>query len=54
MSVPTAGWATAPIWISLARVEALGHFGTVEQMHAAMDRLFVLCEPRAAPGGTNA
>lgn len=25
------------IWISLARVEAVGHFGTVEQMHAAMD-----------------
>jgi hypothetical protein len=41
------------IWISLARVEALGHFGTVEQMHAAMDRLFVLCQSRAAPGGTN-
>ena len=30
------------IWIRLARVEALGHFGTVEQMHAAMDRLFVI------------
>jgi hypothetical protein len=41
------------IWVSLPRVEALGHFGTVEQVHAAMDRLFVLCEPRAAPGETN-
>jgi hypothetical protein len=39
------------VWINLARVEALGQFGTVEQMQAAMDRLFVLCEPRAAPGG---
>jgi hypothetical protein len=40
------------IWISLARVEALGHFGTVEQMHAAMDQYAHLFEPRSGKDQT--
>jgi hypothetical protein len=35
------------IWVNLARVAALGTFGTEEQMHAAMDQYALLFEPRS-------
>lgn len=38
------------IWTNLARVAALGAFGTEEQMHAAMDQYARLFEPRADEG----
>jgi hypothetical protein len=38
------------IWINLARVAALGAFGTDEQMHAAMDQYVLLFEPTADEG----
>ena len=37
----------AAIWINLARVAALGAFGTDEQMHAAADQYALFFEPRA-------
>jgi hypothetical protein len=35
------------IWINLARIAALGTFGTEEQMHAAMDQYALLFEPKS-------
>lgn len=35
------------IWINLARVAALGMFGTEEQMHAAMDQYVLLFGPKS-------
>jgi hypothetical protein len=42
------------IWINLARVAALGAFGTDEQMHAAMDQYAILFEAKAEDGGDTA
>ena len=38
------------IWVSLARLETLSAFGNLEDMHAAMDRLFLLCERKSGEG----
>ena len=38
------------IWNSLARVETLSAFGSVEEMHAAMDQVFLLCESKSGEG----
>jgi hypothetical protein len=35
------------IWVSLARLETLSSFGNLEDMHAAMDRLFLLLKPKS-------
>ena len=38
------------IWVSLARLETLSTFGNLEDVHAAMDRLFLLCEHKSDEG----
>jgi hypothetical protein len=38
------------IWVSLARLETLSAFGNLEDVHAAMDRLFLLCERKSGEG----
>jgi hypothetical protein len=35
------------IWVSLARLETLSAFGKIGDVHAAMDRLFLLCERKS-------
>jgi hypothetical protein len=42
------------IWVSLARLETLSAFGNLEDMHAAMDRLFLLCERKSGEGDDGA
>ncbi len=38
------------IWLSLARIATVGAFGSDEEMRAAMDRHFLLCEPESSKG----
>ena len=40
------------IWVNLARAEMLSLFGTTEEMHAAMDQVFLLCEQKSGEGDT--
>jgi hypothetical protein len=42
------------IWINLARVAALGAFGTDAEMHAAMDQYALLFEAKAEDGDDTA
>ena len=37
------------IWISLARGVTLGTFGNAQELHAEMDRCFLLCEANSKP-----
>jgi hypothetical protein len=39
------------IWVSLARLETVSAFGNLEDVHAAMDRLFLLCERKSGEYG---
>jgi hypothetical protein len=41
---------TVSIWVNQARVGMLGLFGTVQEVHAAMDQVFLLCEPKSGEG----
>jgi hypothetical protein len=38
---------TVSIWVNQARVGMLGLFGTVQEVQAAMDQVFLLCEPKS-------
>jgi len=42
------------IWVSLARLETLSAFGNLDDMHAAMDRLSLLCECKSIEGNDGA
>ncbi len=42
------------IWVSLARLETLSAFGNLDGMHAAMDRLSLLCECKSIEGNDGA
>jgi hypothetical protein len=37
------------IWVNLARMEMLSLFGKTKEMHAAMDQLSLLLEPKSDP-----
>jgi hypothetical protein len=39
------------IWFSLARLETVSAFGNLADVHAAMDRLFLLCERKSGEYG---
>ena len=41
---------TVSIWVNQARMGMLGPFGTVQGVHAAMDQVFLLCEPKSGEG----
>jgi len=40
------------IWVTLARLETLSAFGNLDDMHATMDRLFLLCEGKSGENGS--
>jgi hypothetical protein len=42
------------IWVTLARLEMLSAFGSLEDVHAAMQRLFLLCERKSGEGDDGA
>jgi hypothetical protein len=41
---------TVSIWVNQGRVGMLSLFGTVQEVHAAMDQVFLLCEPKSGEG----
>jgi hypothetical protein len=38
------------IWVNLARLETVSAFGNLGDVHAAMDRLFLLCKRKSGEG----
>jgi hypothetical protein len=44
-----ADWQVS-IWVSNARVTMLSLFGEMEELHAAMDQVFLLFEPKTGEG----
>jgi len=52
--VADANEALISIWVSLARLETLSAFGNLDDMHAAMDRLSLLCECKSIEGNDGA
>jgi hypothetical protein len=42
------------IWVNLARLEMLSAFGNLKDVHAAMQRLFLLCESKSGEGDDGA